>query len=98
MAIGRYAYTSKIQGRSKLATPKSSSRIYNGVINGTIPYTATVLQQNQRIDHVAAAAYGSSSYWWIIAAASGIGWGLQLPAGTILRVPKNLGQIIALIR
>ena len=95
MAIGRYAYTSKIQGRSKLATPKSSSRIYNGVINGTIPYTATVLQQNQRIDHVAAAAYGSSSYWWIIAAASGIGWSLQIPPATLLHIPISISEITA---
>ena len=98
MAIGRYTYTSKILGRSKLATSKNCTKIYNGVINGTIPFTSVVLKENQRLDHVAGAAYGSSSYWWIVAAASGIGWGLQLPPGTILRVPKNISQIFSIIR
>jgi len=31
--------------------------------------------------------YGNSTYWWIIAAASHIGWSLQVPEGTLIRIP-----------
>jgi hypothetical protein len=98
MAIGRYTFVSKVPGKRALATSANQTRIYNAVVNGMIAFTPKVIQGNQRLDQIAAAAYGSSSYWWIIAAASGIGWGLQVPPGTIVRVPKNLSDILAIIR
>ena len=94
----RYAFTPRVSGGRAIGTVGSSSKIYNGINSGAIPFASVVLKQGQRLDHLAASAYGSASYWWIIAAASGIGWGMQLPPGTILRVPKNLGQILAYIR
>ena len=54
------------------------------------------LLQSTRLDHLASQFYGNSSYWWIIAAASGIGWGMQVPAGTIVRIPQNLAQILTI--
>lgn len=98
MAIGRYTYTPKILGRTRLATNLNCNKIYKAVINGSVPFTALVLKESQRLDHIAGAAYGDSSYWWIVAAASGIGWGLQVPPGTIVRVPKSLADIVNLIR
>ena len=92
----RYTFTPRVGGA--IGTTGTSSKILNGVEGGAIPYTSVVLKQGQRIDHVAASAYGSSSYWWVVAAASGIGWGMQLPAGTLLRVPNNLGTVLAYIR
>ncbi|MAE81567.1 MAG: hypothetical protein CMB80_02435 [Flammeovirgaceae bacterium] len=98
MAIGRYAYTARLRGRTQIATSQASSRIYEAVMSGRLAFTSSVLKGDQRLDHIAGAAYGSSTMWWVIAAASGIGWGLQVPPGTILRIPKNIGEVIQLIR
>ena len=98
MAIGRYTYTPRILGRTAIATSRASARIYEAVVSGRIGFTTSVLKEGQRLDHIAGIAYGSSSMWWVIAAASGIGWGLQVPPGTILRIPKNIGEIISLMR
>jgi len=46
---------------------------------------------------LAGAIYQSSTYWWVIAAASGIGWGLQVPPGTVLRIPKNIGEVVGML-
>ena len=61
-------------------------------------YSTITLKEGQRLDILAGQRYGDASLWWIIAAASGIGWGLQVPPGTIVRVPKNLSDILAIIR
>ena len=98
MATSRYTFTPRIMGRSRFATSAASSRIYDAVMKGKIGFTPVTLKGGQRLDHIAGATYGSASLWWVIAAASGIGWGMQLPAGTILRVPKNLSDVILLLR
>ena len=59
-----------------------------------ISITVVVLEEGQRLDQIAGVFYGDSSYWWAIAAASGIGWALQVPPGTVLRVPKNIGDVL----
>tara|TARA_Y100000034_G_C6801461_1_gene359511 strand:- start:441 stop:737 length:297 start_codon:yes stop_codon:yes gene_type:complete len=98
MALSRYAFTPRLSGRKIIATSNVSRRIYGSVVNGKIGFTPHILKGGERIEHIAARAYGSASYWWVIAAASGIGWSLQAPPGTILRVPKRLGEVLALIR
>ena len=98
MGFSRYTFTPKIIGRTTLATSKVGTRIFNGIKSGAIPYTSMTLKENQRLDHVAANAYGSSDMWWVIAAASGIGWGLQCPPGTILRIPKSVNQILEYLK
>ena len=98
MAIGRYTYSTTVAGKDVLSTPNSQSKIFKAATKGRLAFTTQIVQTDERLDHIAAKAYGSSKYWWIIAAASGIGWGLQVPPGTIVRIPTNLGEIIALIR
>jgi nucleoid-associated protein YgaU len=49
----------------------------------TRTFTSTV---DDRLDTLAGSLYGDARYWWVIAAASDIGWGLQIPPGTIIRV------------
>ena len=46
---------------------------------------------------IAGDAYNDSSLWWVIAAASGIGWGLQVPPGTVIRIPIDLAQVFGVI-
>jgi len=97
MPISRYAFTPLVkEGRLK-GTSTIHNRIRRAVRSNNISYTATFIKERQRLDHIAANIYGHSSLWWIIAAASDIGWGLQVPPGTILRIPTDLGQIVSMM-
>ena len=98
MAFSRYTFTPKIMGRRLLGTPRLSSKIHAGCVSGEISFTSVTLKEGARLDHLAGRAYGSASLWWIIAAASGIGWGLQVPPGTLIRIPVNPSKILALMR
>jgi hypothetical protein len=49
------------------------------------------------LDIIAGEYYGDGSLWWVIAGASGIGWGLQVPAGIYLRIPTDIGAVVALV-
>lgn len=60
---------------------------------GIISYNQVVLKESQRLDHLAHKYLGNSHDWWILAAMSDIGWGLQIPPGTIINVPINLNQL-----
>ena len=98
MAVGRYTFSHTVRGGTVLATSSASRKIFKGVESGAIAFSTRLLQEGERLENIAAKKYGSSSMWWVIAAASGIGWGLQCPPGTILRIPKNMAAIIAAIR
>ncbi len=97
MATSRYTFIDRLGG-VKLATSGVSSKIYFAAQNGNIRINTTRLTENQRLDHIAAKSYGDGALWWIIASASGIGWGLQCPAGTVIRIPTDLNQIYGLLR
>lgn len=45
-----------------------------------------ILTGDDRLDTLAGSIYGNSKYWWVLAAASEIGWGMQVPPGTIIKV------------
>ena len=98
MALSRYSFTSRIIGRTVLASSKASTRIHAACDRGLIDFNSITIKEVQRLDHLAAQAYGSASLWWILAAASGIGWGLQVPPGTLIRVPVNISAVLALLR
>jgi hypothetical protein len=55
------------------------------------------MQGEERLDIIAGELYGDASLWWIIAAASGIGWGMQCPPGTVLDIPTKIEQITRLV-
>tara|TARA_B100000214_G_scaffold195420_1_gene141390 strand:- start:2465 stop:2749 length:285 start_codon:yes stop_codon:yes gene_type:complete len=88
----RYPLTSQ---RERLYYGTSSAiRIVRSLVNnGTVQVKELALRESERLDHVAYKHYGDTRLWWIIAAASGIGWGLQCPPGTYLKIPTNLGAI-----
>lgn len=71
--------------------------IRKGVERGTIITEEYISKEGDRLDHLAGKFYGNGTLWWIIAAASGIGWGLQVPPGTIIKIPRKLSQINALV-
>ena len=64
---------------------------------GVIPCQEHITKEGERLDQLAGKVYGDASYWWAIAAASGIGWGMQVPPGISLRVPINIGQVEAFV-
>tara|TARA_Y100000592_G_C5423104_1_gene294235 strand:+ start:533 stop:766 length:234 start_codon:yes stop_codon:yes gene_type:complete len=68
-------------------------RIKAAIDAGNLPFETFTLSQGQRLDIVSENYYGDASYWWVIAAASGIGWQCQVPAGTVLRIPQSLDRI-----
>jgi len=73
-----------------------SPYIYRAVSNGRIAADVIMSENGKRLDHYAYEAYGDSSLWWVIAAASNIGWWLQVPAGIRLYIPKNINDIVEL--
>jgi hypothetical protein len=97
MSIGRYNFVKKIRGGKYFGTSYASTIIFNGVERGLIDYTTIELKEKQRLDHLAGVVYNDSSYWWVIAAASGVGWGLQVPAGTVIRIPSSLENVMSVL-
>lgn len=98
MASSRYTYTPRIDSATGIGQWTGSNKIFAAVQNRSIDTETVVLTQGQRLDHLAGQYYGDGRYWWIIAAASGIGWSLQCPPGTVARIPKDLAQALAVGR
>jgi len=73
-----------------------SPHVYKAVENDLIQYELVISEEGKRLDHYANEYYGDANNWWIIAAASGIGWWLQVPEGVVLRIPISLNEIINL--
>ena len=97
MSISRYSRTSRILGGKQLGTSRSHLIVHMGIENGSIDYETIVSEEGDRLDHVAARKLGDGRLWWVIAAASRIGWWLQVPPGTVLRIPTKMSQVQALI-
>jgi hypothetical protein len=88
MAFSRYRNAPRLALSTQYGTSQAVNIVRAGVASGAIPIVDVItLTGNQRLDHLAALYYKDSKYWWILAAASEIGWGLQLPPGTIINVP-----------
>jgi len=84
----RYARTPIIIYNKKYGTSQAIPVIRDNIENGNISTTKYITKENERLDILAGKYYGNGTLWWIIAAASGIGWGLQMPPGTILKIPN----------
>jgi len=70
-----------------------SSFIRQGVVSGQLSSTREIVKEGLKLDFYADKYYGDSSLWWIIAAASGIGWWLQVPPGIVLYIPNSISDI-----
>ena len=97
MSLSRYGSTAVIRG-SRLATSDTLKALRLGIRNGSIKTVSYVTSGSERLDIIAAKKYGNFRLWWIIAAASGIGWALQVPPGTRLLIPINLTEIAGFVR
>lgn len=96
MAISRYATAPVIGLGLQRGTSESVSAVRAAVTSGAVMSTQTTLRGSERLDTIAGDVYGDGRYWWIIAAASNIGWSLQVPPGTLLTIP-DLAQVLAIV-
>lgn len=93
MALSRYSGDAVIAKGTRLATARAFRVIRAGVKSGRIKSTAMTTRGLARLDQLAGQHYSNGAYWWVIAAASDVGWGLQVPGGTRLRIP-DIGQVL----
>lgn len=96
MAFSRYDRTPVLNYGSMYGTGRAREAIQAAVASGRLSVKTMLLRGAERLDTVAGEVYGDSRYWWIIASASGIGWGMQVPPGTIIKVPV-LADVAALV-
>ena len=83
----RYSRTPVIGLGFRYGTSFALPAIRQNIRDGNIRVQQIVLQESNRLDILAGRYYGSGTLWWLIAAASNIGWGLQVPVGTIIKIP-----------
>jgi hypothetical protein len=87
MALSRYERCPIVNLGTAYGTSTAHVTIKTAIQNGLLPYTTIILHERDRLDHVAGRYYGNGRYWWVIAAASDIGWALQVPPGTVINIP-----------
>jgi len=88
MAFSRYRGAPLLNLGTQYGTSQSISVVRRAIASGIIPIVETItVKENQRLDHLAGLYYKDSRYWWVLAAASDIGWGLQVPPGTLINIP-----------
>jgi len=93
MAIRRYTRSTMLRGGSTVGTGRAGIALYSAVQAGSIQCTRRQIKDGERLDTIAGQYYGDGSLWWVIAAASGIGWGLQVPPGVVITIPTDLAQV-----
>jgi hypothetical protein len=93
MAMRRYTRSPVLRGGAQYGTSQAARLIRTAIENGEIKVDIVVTSRGDRLDSLAGRQYGDSRLWWIIAAASGVGWGLQVPPGTRLLVPRDLSEV-----
>ena len=95
MPLNRYKLSNSFSDR--ISSSRANIVIRRLVKTGVISTTTVALKQGQRLDHLAHQYYRDGTLWWVIAAASGIGWWLQVPPGTLITIPINLNEINSML-
>ena len=95
--IGRYTFSKRLEGGKAIGPARASVLLYRAVQNGTLRANKRVLEEGERLDTISFEVYGSPTFWWVIAGASGIGWGLQVPPGTLLRIPNSISDALTIL-
>ena len=92
----RYSRDQRIRG-GKLQSARAIMLIRRANEYGLIPTREVYLKESQRLDHLAYEHLGKSDYWWVLAGLSNIGWGMQVPPGTIIKIPIDINAIKAIV-
>lgn len=93
----RYSRIKRLPGKKGLGTDITAPIIRTLVRENRLPCKVRLLTAGERLDQIADRELGDASLWWVIAAASEIGWGLQVPPGTVVRIPIDLTLLESLI-
>ena len=97
MALSRYARTPILNYGKLFGTGRAREAIQAAIKSGRLTVmNQIVVRGAERLDTIAGEVYGDGSYWWVLAAASNIGWGMQVPVGTVITV-VDLGSVAALV-
>jgi hypothetical protein len=97
MAISRYARTPILNYGAMYGTGRAREAIQKAIANGQLTSTRIIVVRGaERLDTIAGEVYGDGRLWWVLASASNIGWGLQVPPGTMITVP-DIAQVAALV-
>ena len=89
----RYARASLLPGAQGLETSAPGYRLWRACIGGVLEFETHTLKEGERLDQLAGRYYGDGTLWWVIAGASGIGWGMQVPPGTFIRIPTDIAAV-----
>ena len=95
--IDRYRRVPLIAGGRKIGTSFVCYAIRRAIETNRLSFQEYVVKEGERLDVLAGEFLGDGKLWWVIAAASGIGWMLQIPPGTLLKIPTDVGQVEALV-
>ena len=93
----RYRKDTIIRGGKSYSSNRSAVKIRNAIDAGNLEVRVLTLGMYRRLDHLAYQYYEDPSMWWVIAAASGIGWSLQVPPGTRIVIPIRKDQLEVLL-
>ena len=93
MATSRYLLTPRINFGAQYGTSDTVTKLRAGIANNQIQVTVIFLKEVIRLDVLAGQYYGDGKYYWLIAAASNIGWSVQIPPNTRIVIP-NLQQAL----
>lgn len=96
MAVSRYTRAPIFGFGSQQGTSQAVATVRRAVRDGSLQTTSTVVRGSERLDTMAGVIYGDARYWWVLAAASDIGWGMQIPVGTVINVPA-LTDVLRLV-
>lgn len=88
MVLSRYTRTRIVGLNFRYATSFAIPAIRENINNGNIRFTEMTLKERVRLDILAGNIYGDGRLSWVLAAASGIGWQMQAPPGTLIRIPE----------
>jgi len=95
--FSRYTRDPKINRNTLLGTASATANIRRALRFGDLSIVNVLVTSDlDRLDNLAASVYGDARLWWVLAAASDIGWGMQVPPGTLIRV-VDLTQVEELI-
>lgn len=84
----RYARAPVLNFNQQFGTSQAMVSIRRAIEQNSIGYETLTSREGDRLDILAGIYYNDGSLWWVIAAASNIGWALQVPPGTLLRIPS----------
>lgn len=95
MSFSRYLNSPKINFGTQHGVSNYVMNMRAAIRSGALPIISSIVVTGvDRLDSLAGSVYGDAKYWWVLAAASDIGWGLQVPPGTVLNIIdiKQIGR------